>query len=475
MPPPTPIDRFLAVNLSPDRMSAVLVLASRPGKPPAQGRDPTVPDASALAARIVELAEARGVTAPIDHSVMSSAIASWSRRGSRLEVTLARGRAPVPGTDAHVTLRRPRAAEPKPGGGPDRVDKRNQGRVANVEAGVVLAVTTSPTAGVAGHAVTGEVVPAPPGRAAAITAGPLVIVEESAGVTTYRARETGILVELSEHRIEVAHNIDIPGSVDHETGNLDVWGSVTIRGSVVDGFAVRARGDVTVGGGCESAYVESGGDVTVAGGILGKNGITMVKCKGNCTARFVENATVESGGTVTVADFVLQSRISAVGGVEVTGRGTVLSTTIMAGRSVAALSLGSDARLPVELVVGHHPVEWRLLRRLERELSFARRVSLAGADRGRRHGDPQGRAAADRAASRRRAAAVLETSLLRRRRTMVDALMDSGGPTVRVHREVFPKVRVRLGPYVLDVDMPLRAGVFRIDAGKRCIVWEPET
>jgi uncharacterized protein (DUF342 family) len=493
--PQSPLDRFVGVAVSADRMSALLVLAARPA---ALGLADPVPPTGTIVERVLALAEARHVTAPIDRGAVTHAIDGWRVRGEKREVVIARGRPPVAGADAQITLRRPKHAEPTGVLAPDRVGKRNQGRVLNVEKGAVLATVAPPTAGTPGRAVTGEVVPAEPGRPTELEAGPLVGREEEDGTITFRALETAILVELSTKRIEVARSIEIPGTVDHETGNLDVWGSVTIRGSVVDGFSVRARGDVVIAGSAESARVEAGGSVTVGGGILGKSGATEVRCRGACSARFVENAVIDAGGDVTVGDFVLQSQISAGGTVEVKGRGTILASRITAGRAVIAASVGSDARLPVELAVGGRPQEWQRIARMERDMRFLRRDALAVAapfamgsrapsprvvtmgpqavPNPRAHSSRESqRAALEDRRRRRRCAAVLGEALLRRRhRALLDALMADGGPRVLIRRELHPRTRVRLGPYLFEVTSVLRAGTLRIDDAQNAAVWLPD-
>jgi hypothetical protein len=469
MPPQQPpLDRLVGVVVSSDKMTAVMALAAR-----ASGKD-KVPAVAEIVERVLAQAQALGITAPIERSVLGSAVSVWRTRGEKRDVVIARGHPPVPGADAEITLRRPRISEPTGKLAADRVGKRNQGRVLNVEKGAVLATVTRPAAGKPGRAVTGESVAAPSGKPATIEAGALVSVEESDAGITYRALESAIVVELSTRRIEVARSIEIPGTVDHETGNLDVWGSVTIRGSVVDGFSVRARGDVIIAGSAESAFIESGGHVTVGGGILGKSGITVVRCRGDCTARFVENAAVDAGGDLHVGDFVLHSRISAGGTVEVKGRGAVLASQIAAGRAVLAATLGSDARLPVEILVGGRPQEWRTLARMERDMRFLRRDTLASTSRSPRAESAHQKDRGDRRAARRRAAAVNESTLRRRRRALIDQLMEESGPRVLIRREVFPRTRIRLGPYTLDVESALRAGVFRIDDEQGAAVWLPD-
>ena len=460
------LDRFFSVSISSDGLKAALTLVER--KPPPGGQG--LKEDEMLSA-IESVVTAKGVSEPMDAAAVTSALRRWLKDGRKVELAAAKGRAPVAGANAKVTLFRPKPAEAA-GRSVHRVDRRNQGFVANVEAGAVLATVTHPTPGVPGVTVTGVEIPASDAKGAAIEAGDGVSVTEVGGVVTYRATTTGIVCELSETRIEVGHEIEIKGDVDHGTGNIDAWGAVTVRGSIEGGFSVRARGDVTVDGTCESAFIESGGDVVLNGGVLGRSGVTEVKARGNVTVRFVENAKVESGGDVTVKDSVINSRILAAGAIDVGGKGTVLASHLAARRTISAGTFGSEARLPVELVVGTDPLAWRKLLRLRHALRFLRRAQMRGAQlRSGRASSLRAKVANDRECKRRRRSEQARRQVERRERALRAVLLEGGGPRVIVRKGAFPKTTVHLGPHVFEVREELRGGVLAIDEARAAVTW----
>jgi len=445
-------------SIGADGLTATLTLADR--KPPPTEEQTAVLDA------IDELAVAAGIVAPLARDALTAAVRAWRKDGRRREVVAARGRAPVPGADAKLTLFPPKRQEAAAQGRVvGRVDRRNLGFVHNMTEGTVLATATHPTAGAPGLSVTGIALAPTPGKPVAIAPSEGVRIEEGEKLVTYRAAVTGIVRELSQTRIDVGHSIEIGRGVDHVTGNIDAWGAVTVHGSV------RARGNVTVDGTCESSFIQSDGDVLIAGGILGRTGVTEVKARGNVTARFVENAKVESGGDVTVKDSVLNSRVFAAGKIDVGGRGTVLSSHLASGRGIAASAYGSEARLPVELIVGSDPLAWRKLARMRRLLRFLRRATQKEVIGRAVRASPSARRTEDRQAKRRRSSEQLRHIVLHRERALVSTLFEGGGPTVVIRKAAFPRTTVRLGPHVYEVKTELHTGVLRIDVERGEITW----
>jgi uncharacterized protein (DUF342 family) len=424
-----------------------------------------------LVEHVTELAASSGVAVPLDNRVVEATLRRWLATGKKMDAVIARGSAPRPGADAVVTLLPPRRSLPR-SVETDRVQRRNLGFVTNVEKGTVLATVSPPTPGVPGKTVRGGVLAPRAGLDCTVQASALVRAETRDGVITYRAAERGMIGELTASRIEVTQRLEIRRPIDHSTGNIDAWGAVVIRGSVEGGFSVRARGEVVIDGTCESAYIESGDSVTVGGGILGRSGVTEVKCKGAFSARFVENAQVQAGGRVTVRDFVLNSRILAVEGIEIAGKGAVLSSVLAADRDVTAGTLGSEAALPVEIIVGYDPLLRRRLERMRVELRSLRRTVMK--DRSGCVGpqSQRSRAQADRLTRRKRMAAVMERILLRKETSVAEAVR-SAGPEVVIRTAAYPRTRLRLGPHVVDLAEVLPAGVFRVDAARGAVEWTP--
>jgi len=58
--------------------------------------------------------------------------------------------------------------------------------------------------------------------------------------------------------------------VDFVTGNIFFNGNVVVCGTVLDGFEIKADGDIIVSKIVESATLTAGRDVIVKGGVLGR-------------------------------------------------------------------------------------------------------------------------------------------------------------------------------------------------------------
>src|SRR5699024_4874306 len=100
-------------------------------------------------------------------------------------------------------------------------------------------------------------------------------------------------VELKDGRVIVSEVFEVD-NVDNKVGNIDFNGTVIVKENVLNGFQIRAEGDVEVRGVVEGAYIENNGDIVVKQGIQGYNRLT-IKTKGNVVTKFVENAILDVG------------------------------------------------------------------------------------------------------------------------------------------------------------------------------------
>ena len=130
-------------------------------------------------------------------------------------------------------------------------------------------------------------------------------------------------------------------NVDNKVGNIYFNGTVIVNGSVLNGFQVKADGDVRIKGVIEGGYIENTGDVIVRQGIQGYNKLT-VKTKGHITTRFIENSVINSGGTVT-AEAIMHSHIYSKDNIVLIGkRGLIVGGICRAGKEIHAKTIGSS-------------------------------------------------------------------------------------------------------------------------------------
>jgi uncharacterized protein len=115
-------------------------------------------------------------------------------------------------------------------------------------------------------------------------------------------------LEVAQKTVSVSPISVVKGDVSYESGNIDFHGSVHIKGSVLPGFIVKAKGDVVISQMVTDAIIEAGGDVTVKLGIEGK-GNTKIIAGGKVKANFIINSKVEAMGEIEVEDSIINSNV----------------------------------------------------------------------------------------------------------------------------------------------------------------------
>ena len=115
-------------------------------------------------------------------------------------------------------------------------------------------------------------------------------------------------LEINQKTVSVSPISLVKGDVSYESGNIDFHGSVHIKGSVLPGFTVKAKGDVIVGQNVSDALIQADGDITIKLGIEG-TGKTNVIAGGKVKAKFITNSNVEAMGQIQVEDSIINSNI----------------------------------------------------------------------------------------------------------------------------------------------------------------------
>ena len=236
----------------------------------------------------------------------------------------------------------------------------------NIEVGQAVARIYPPTAGLEGHDAQGKPLSAAPGKQIEIKiADSLERRAPSSGSTfeTLHAKTCGYL-EIGKE-LAVQHELVIAKDLDHRTGDIDFIGKLLVKGNVMKGFRLQARGDIEIQGDVHTSSVHSmQGSIRVNGHVFGDGGqpVTVsdntnarslarvspwvqIQCTGSFSATVVDNATVETFGDIEVTrearNAVLRTRatvrmpkghlmggeIHAVCGVEAEFFGTASGTT----------------------------------------------------------------------------------------------------------------------------------------------------
>lgn len=331
-------DGIVKVDVSPDKLQAWLTVY-----PPLGGRNMNIQDCQNA------LKENQVV-----HGIMEEEVErALSLEQASQAVLIAKGEAAVNGKDAVIEymFRNPHE-QLKPKQLEDgNVDFYNLELITNATNGQVLAKKSPATLGTSGIDVTGTEIPPKPGKDIPLKKGQNVEVVDEGKLAL--ATTDGQVV-IKDNTIHVLPIYEHKGDVDFSSGNLDFLGSIIVRGSVKNGFTVKAQGDVEIFENVEAANIQAGGNIQVKKGIQGR-GKGSLKAAGDIFAKFIESSTVESEQTV-YSEAIMHSNIMAQKNIVLSGKkGLIVGGKCLAGESITAKVIGSELGTITTLEVGINP------------------------------------------------------------------------------------------------------------------------
>lgn len=232
----------------------------------------------------------------------------------------------------------------------DKVDLRELHLVKTVIEQEIIAIKAPARNGEDGSTVTGKKTPGGPGKDIVLKAGANVELSEDG--LEYYATSSGT-PKLQNNTLSVNPVFVVNGNVDYHTGNINFIGSVEIKGDILDGFVVKAGGNIVVSGNIQKANVIAGGDIIVNGGIITRmEGYIMAE--GSVHAKYIENSIVEAEGDVTSIRAIINSYIRSNGSVNCTSReGKIVGGDIMAFDEIRAKVLGTELETTTILRAGY--------------------------------------------------------------------------------------------------------------------------
>ena len=300
--------------------------------------------------------ERSGVVQGHDHQAMSTLLAAVGRLppGGEISGVVARGVPAINGADSRFErlvelpsdrILRPQLIE----GSQDQVDLRDLGEQVSVQKGTPIMRRLPPEEGIPGFKVTGESIPAKPGKVLPLQPGKGTEIA-SADPDLLLAAQDG-LPSVMPQGMQVDDVMTIK-QVDARHGHINFSGAVIITGNVCEGMKVKSGSSVMIGGTVESAHIEAALDVTVACGIIGHpmaNHLDscQVHAGGTIRAKFAQNATLKAEKGVEIASQLLLCHVQTPGVVRVADsgglRGTLLGGDVQAGESIVVVNLGGAA------------------------------------------------------------------------------------------------------------------------------------
>ncbi len=248
-----------------------------------------------------------------------------------------------------------------------KVDFKEMNLVQNVVEGQALARKVPFSQGQPGRTVKGKMLPAKDGKDIPFGVGKNVKLSQD-GMTAIAGINGQVIV--SNDKINVEPIYVVPGDVNLKTGgNVIFLGTVLIKGSVDDGFKVKAAGNIEVLGNVGKAELDAEGDIIVHQGIAGKGG-GIVKAGKGVWAKFIENGTVESGEIVVASDGIINSHVEANKRIICQGkRATIVGGHLRSSEEIHAKTLGSVSGSETVLEVGWDPKSKAKLAEFEGQLN----------------------------------------------------------------------------------------------------------
>lgn len=358
-------DRYgLKLAVTRDWLQAYLVyIPEVPGESQAQDR------VNVLSEKFLgELLQERGIVYGLQREALASFVAHPSYH---TQVMIAQGLPAVPGEDAKIEIvydKRDHASAPRQLEG-GKVDLKDLDLTLNVRKGDLLARKKPATEGTPGRKVTGDDIPAKRGKDRNLPAGRNT--EVSGDGLELRAAIDGTVSRVA-NKISVVEVYTIRGDVDYSTGNISFVGTVEVGGSVLSGFRVEAKGDITIRGVVEGARIASGGNVTIRGGIQGAEKAE-IEAEGSIEAKFVNSARLKAGESIRISGPVMHSVLEAGEKIELLGRGGILNSGMArATRAIEAESVGTEMGVPTTVEVGVDPTVARRMASVETEIKKVR-------------------------------------------------------------------------------------------------------
>lgn len=279
---------------------------------------------------------------------------------------LAKALMPQEGKDAHITYHFNTDLTLKPKRNEDgSVDFHQLDMISSCKKGDILATLTPADYGKPGIDVCGNVIKPAKVSSKTLRYGNNIHLSEDG---LQLISDVDGHVTLVNGKVFVSDTFEVKADVDSSTGDITYEGNVVVRGNVITGFAIRAKGDIVVNGVVEGAYIEAGGQIVLKRGMQGMNkGI--LKAGSNIITKFLENAEVIAGGYIST-ESILHSKVSAKGDIIVGGkRGFVTGGEIRSGTLISVKTAGSQMGTATLLEVGIDPNIVEEFREIEKKLA----------------------------------------------------------------------------------------------------------
>lgn len=306
------------------------------------------------------------VQAGVKYGVQEEVIDEYLRQRKYCkDLILAKGLPSVEGSNSEIEYKFKTGVSAKPKINEDgTVDFHQLDMISHVNKGDILAVLKPANLGEPGMDVCGNVIRPKKVIRLILRHGQNIHLSED-GLIMYS--DVSGHVSLTDDRVFVSDTFEVP-DVNAATGDITYDGNVVVKGNVLTGFSIRAKGDIIVEGVVEGASLIADGQIILRRGIQGMNrGI--LDAKGNIVAKFIERCKVKSGGEINT-DAILHSNVSAKGEIIVNGKkGLITGGEVKSGTNINVKTVGSTMGTHTVLEVGIDPTIMDEYKELEKSIT----------------------------------------------------------------------------------------------------------
>lgn len=333
----SPVNESFMVRISPDNMEAVARFY-----PPSTGG--TRMDKE----EIIDSLRLKKIVYGIEEEAIEKFL---QHRQYCTDIVLARGKAPVHGTDGKIEYFFNTDLNTRPKRNEDgSVDFFHLNTINHCKQGELLARMIPADMGESGTNLLGEVIKPRDVKKVSLKYGKNIAISEDK--TEIYSQVNGH-VSLVEDKVFVSDVFEVE-NVGPATGNIESEGSVLVNGNVQTGFSIRAKGNVHVHGVVEGASIVAGGDIVIDRGMNGM-GRGRLQAGGCIITKFLENAVAYSEDYVE-ANSILHSTVTAKTEINVDGKkGFIMGGFVRAINKVTCRTLGSPMGADTYVEVGVDP------------------------------------------------------------------------------------------------------------------------
>lgn len=236
----------------------------------------------------------------------------------------------------------------------DRIDYKEKDAFTAVHKDQLIAVLHKPGKAIKdGKTVTGKQIISQAGKDLSITPGKNVTTKDFDDRTELYSDLDGHLKE-DLAGIHVFPVYMVKEDVDLSVGNIKFNGDIVVQGNVQDEFTLIAEGDILIYGNVGNCVLQSKGNIVIKNGFFGKDKGRII-CKGDLTAKFIENGTVECDNNIIIDREIVNSIVRSNDTISVRGsKGYVIGGQIFCGRKMEANVVGSKAGVKTKVFLGHN-------------------------------------------------------------------------------------------------------------------------